>query len=60
MIHVFMLILMINGTEQRGSSMYFYDINRCLYFAERLGKQRNYSAICKPTLADPAKIRVYE
>jgi hypothetical protein len=60
MIHVFMLVLMINGAEQKGSAMYFYDIDRCLYFANRLSKQRNYRAICKPVLTDPSKTRVYE
>ena len=38
MIHVFMLVVFFQGAEQRASSMLFYDIDRCLYFAERMNK----------------------
>lgn len=59
MIHVFMLVLSLNGAEQRGSNMYFYDIDRCLYFATRMNKQKDYNAICKPKLVDTTKTQVY-
>ena len=54
-----MLVLSLNGAEQRGSTMYFYDIDRCLYFATRMNKQKDYNAICKPILVDTTKTQVY-
>ena len=53
--------------------MYFWDINRCNYFAsqivKRYGNYRYYrsvpeehraTAYCKPVLTDPKKIKIYE
>ena len=58
MLHVFLLVVMFQGAEQRSQPMYFYSIDRCLYFAERLSNQRsvpagdnrrlNITAVCKP------------
>jgi hypothetical protein len=48
MIHAFMLVVLLNGAQLRSEPMYFIDIDRCLYFAERLQKQKNFSAYCKP------------
>ena len=58
MIPVFMLVVFFQGAELKGSSMPFYDIDRCLYFAERLHKQPSIpqkegvnlqiTAYCKP------------
>jgi len=59
MIHVFMLAVFFQGAEQKASSMLFYDIDRCLYFAERMNKQKDYRAVCKPVLRDPTKTQVY-
>ena len=54
-----MLVIFLNGAKQPGSSMYFYDIDRCIYFRERIGNQKDYDAICKPVLVDPTKTQVY-
>ena len=60
-----MLIVFFNGAEQRNSTMYFYDINRCLYFANRMNTQNSeqgskYEAICKLTRVDENKTQVYQ
>lgn len=60
MLHVFMLVVMLQGSEQRTQPMYFYDIDRCLYFANRMNSQRDYSAICKIVTVDPSKVTVYK
>jgi hypothetical protein len=60
MLHVFLLVVMLNGAPQRTQPMYFYDIDRCLYFAERVNSQRDYSAICKITYVDASKVTVYK
>jgi hypothetical protein len=55
-----MLVVMLQGSEQRTQPMYFYDIDRCLYFANRMNRQRDYSAICKIVTVDPSKVTVYK
>ena len=60
MIHVFMLVVFFQGAELKGAGMHFYDIDRCLYFAERMNRQRDYRATCKPVLRDPANTKVYK
>jgi hypothetical protein len=55
-----MLVVFFQGAELKGSSMPFYDIDRCLYFATRMSKQRDYRAICKPVFIDPSKTQVYK
>jgi len=59
MIHVFMLVVFFQGAELKGAGMHFYDIDRCIYFASRMNKQRDYRAVCKPVLRDPTKTQVY-
>jgi hypothetical protein len=62
MIHVFLLIVLING-EIDSEDMYFVDINRCNYFVQQIvsGKKRNtgynppgvkLEAYCVPRLVD--------
>ncbi len=48
MVHAFILIIFLNGAQQKGQPMYFYDIDRCLYFAKRMQQQKDYTAQCKP------------
>lgn len=57
--HVFVLTLFMQGAEVRGAPMYFYDIDRCLYFSEKMSKQKDFSAICKPVQVDTSQITVY-
>jgi len=51
---VFLLVLYLGNAPQQ-SDMYFYDINRCKYFATKISKQppvpdtkKRYTGICKP------------
>lgn len=60
MIPVFMLVVFFQGAELKGSGMPFYDIDRCLYFSQRMNKQRNYKAVCKPVFIDPSTTQVYK
>ncbi|MDC3304952.1 hypothetical protein OAV13_00360 [bacterium] len=55
-----MLVVFFQGAELKGAGMHFYDIDRCLYFAERMNRQRDYKAVCKPVLRDPASTQVYK
>lgn len=71
MIHAFMLIIVVNGEiASNREAMYFFDINRCNYFAAQIvsgkrearGAQHNatkVAAYCVPKLVDPGKIKVY-
>jgi hypothetical protein len=70
MTHLFLLMVLVNGQVQ-SSDMFFYDINRCNYFATRIVKGKvertlNYeprgvalAAYCLPRVADPEKVRAY-
>lgn len=60
MIHVFMLVVFFQGAELKSAGMHFYDIDRCLYFATRMNKQRDYKAVCKPVMKDPTNTQVYK
>ena len=55
--------------------MYFYNIDSCRYFAERLNKQpavpnrragedvpksRSYVAVCEPSLVNPKRVKIYD
>ena len=60
MLHVFLLVVMFQGAEQRSQPMYFYSIDRCLYFAERIKRQKDYTAICKIRYIDTSKTTVYK
>ena len=71
MIHAFMLMIVVNGEIiSNREPMYFFDINRCNYFAAQIvsgkrearGVQHNttkVAAYCVPKLVDPVKIKVY-
>tara|TARA_A100001011_G_C13961671_1_gene695536 strand:- start:6 stop:224 length:219 start_codon:yes stop_codon:yes gene_type:complete len=61
MIHAFVLVFILGGSEQKGNPLIFRDINECNYFASRIvkryGNYQNYSivpdkhkatAYCKP------------
>lgn len=47
MIHAFMLVVFLNGAQQP-APMYFYDVDRCIYFKKRISQQKEFSAYCKP------------
>jgi len=64
---VFVLVLYL-GQNLQESNMYFYDINRCRYFAKRIMKQppvpdtkKRYTAICRPIEVDlkNSNIKIY-
>jgi len=71
MIHAFMLIILVNGEiVSNREPMFFFNINRCNYFAAKIvsgkrearGVQHNttkVAAYCVPKLIDPSKIKVY-
>lgn len=70
MTHLFLLMVLVNGQVQ-SSDMYFYDINKCNYFANRIvtGKVERtlryeprgiaLAAYCLPRRADPEVVRPY-
>ena len=55
----FVLVFMM-GVRVIDQTQTFQDIDRCLYFATRMSKQRDYRAICKPVFIDPSKTQVYK
>ena len=70
MTHVFVLVIVIGGAID-SQDMYFWDINRCNYFASQAIKRYGASgtrvpehhdaiAYCKPKLMDTDKIKVYD
>jgi hypothetical protein len=67
MTHAFLLIVYL-GTKIVSQDMYFYNIDQCKYFAERLNKQPpvpnnragedepkflSYTAVCAPKVVKP-------
>jgi hypothetical protein len=70
MTHLFLLYVLVNGQIQ-SSDMYFYDINRCNYFATAIVKGKvertlryeprgvALAAYCLPRRADPEAVRPY-
>ena len=73
MVHAFLLVLLLGDVEQRGNPMYFYDINRCNYFASQVVKRYgNYSyqslvpnkhkatAYCKPVYISKKTVGLYD
>ena len=70
MTHLFLLMVLVNG-QVESADMWFYDINRCNYFANAIVKGKvertlNYepkgialAAYCLPRRADPEKVRPY-
>lgn len=73
MIHAFLLVLVLGGKVQGGTPMYFYDIERCNFFASQVVKRYgNYSrailipqehkatAYCKPVYVEEAAANPYK
>jgi hypothetical protein len=63
---VFALIVMVNGTIDAKAESYWFDLNRCRWFAEELtiqGTIRTYRtpvhAYCVPRYVDVTKVEVY-
>ena len=74
MIHAFLLIVYL-GQQIVSQAMYFYNIDSCKYFAERLNNQppvpnrtagedvpktRSYTAVCEIRTVNPKKTKIYE
>lgn len=70
MTHLFLLMILVNGQVQ-SADMFFYDINRCNYFANAIVKGKvertlryeprgvALAAYCLPRVADPEEVRAY-
>lgn len=73
MTHTFLLIVYL-GQKIINQDMYFYDVDRCRYFAERITKQpavpnrtagedvpktMRYTAVCEPRKVDSTKTIIY-
>tara|TARA_R100001369_G_scaffold9280_1_gene21885 strand:+ start:125 stop:349 length:225 start_codon:yes stop_codon:yes gene_type:complete len=74
MVHAFVLILYL-GQKIVNQDMHFYNIDNCIYYAQRLNKQpavpnkrggedkpktQRYIAVCEPRKVDPEKVSVYK
>ena len=58
-VHVFLLYVLLDG-RPKSNDMHFEDIDRCLYFAQRLARQgKNVTAYCLPRQVDPKTTRIY-
>ena len=73
--HVFLLVVYLGTGDVRkpaSNDMYFWDINRCNYFAEKVTKRygnyhyRDYvdeedrvTAYCIPKYVNPENVRIY-
>lgn len=61
LVHVFLLHVFLDG-RPASKDMYFEDVDRCVYFAQRLHKQSasgKITAYCLPVKVDPDKTKVY-
>ena len=61
--HVFLLVVYLGG-EKQGDDMYFYNIDRCTYFAQQINlsmSQKPTNAYCIPKYMDVTDkdIKVY-
>lgn len=74
MLHAFLLTVYL-GQQVISKDMYFYSIDDCRYFAERLNKQpavpnmtageglpkrRSYVAVCEPKFVSPERVKIYD
>ncbi len=74
MTHVFLLILYL-GQQTVSQNLYFYNIDTCKYFAERLNNQppvpnrtagedvpktRSYTAVCEIRTVNPKTTKIYK
>ena len=68
--HVFVLVIVIGGAID-SQDMYFWDINRCNYFASKsiqrhgapkskIPEHHQAIAYCKPKLIDTTTIKIYD
>jgi predicted enzyme related to lactoylglutathione lyase len=56
---VFLLYVFLDGAP-KSKDMYFYNVDDCVYFAQRLHKQGGkITAYCLPTQVNPDRVRVY-
>ena len=61
--HVFLLFVFLGLGEQKkidSANMYFKDLNDCIYFAEKIGKQGNtITAYCLPKKVAIGSVSIY-
>jgi len=65
MVTAFLLVVYL-GNAKISASTYFYDIDRCRYFATRINKQpkvpprrQKYIAVCEIKQVDPKNTTIY-
>jgi hypothetical protein len=59
LVHVFVLFVFIKDRKV-SEDMYFYDIDECIYFAQRLHKQgQRITSYCLPRQVRPNGLRIY-
>jgi hypothetical protein len=61
LVHVFLLHVFLEG-QIKSRDMFFYSVDDCVYFAQRLHKQSasgKITAYCLPVKVDPDKTKVY-
>ena len=61
LVHVFLLHVFLEG-QIKSRDMFFYSVDDCVYFAQRLHKQSasgKITAYCLPVKIDPEKTKVY-
>lgn len=61
LVHVFLLHVFLEG-QPKSRDMFFYSVDDCVYFAQRLHKQSasgKITAYCLPVKVDPDKTKVY-
>ena len=63
MIHVFLLIVLLNG-EKQGDDIFFRDVNSCAYYAREIVSSSmftkdNVTALCDPKVVNEKEETIY-
>ena len=63
MIHVFLLIVLLNG-EKQGDDIFFRDVNSCAYYAREIVSSSmftkdNVTALCVPKVVNEKEETIY-
>jgi len=61
LVHVFLLHVFLDG-QLKSRDMFFYSVDDCVYFAQRLARQSasdKITAYCLPEKVDPEITRIY-
>lgn len=66
MIVTFLLVVYL-GNAKVSANTYFYDIDRCHYFAKKISRQapipprrQKYVAVCEIKHVNPSKVKIYK